>query len=134
MLSRFVMACNDVSLRCQKRGKALLWGDGTDLIRDHAGCLGRVLRVVDRATDDHCVRPRCDRIGSLSSLGPHPRCQDETVADDSPERPDPVRSGRRRDDARSPGPDRDACELLRELRCEVLTSRMAEYRDDAEII
>src|SRR5437773_166209 len=132
MLSRFV-ACSGVGLRCRKRGKALLHGDGADLIRYHAGGRRRVLRFVDRAPDDHCVRPRRDRIGSLSSLGPHPRCQDETVADDSPERPDPVRSGRRRDDACRPGSDRDACELLRELRCELLASGMAEFRDDEDI-
>src|SRR5438309_573699 len=132
MLSRFV-ACSGVGLRCRKRGKALLHGDGADLIRYHAGGRRRVLRFVDRAPDDHYVRPRRDRIGSLSSLGPHPRCQDETVADDSPERPDPVRSGRRRDDACRPGSDRDACELLRELRCELLASGMAEFRDDEDI-
>src|SRR5438309_6405104 len=132
MLSRFV-ACSGVGLRCRKRGKALLPGDGADLIRYHAGGRRRVLRFVDRAPDDHYVRPRRDRIGSLSSLGPHPRCQDETVADDSPERPDPVRSGRRRDAACRPGSDRDACELLRELRCELLASGMAEFRDDEDI-
>src|SRR5436309_538031 len=132
MLSRFA-ACSGVGLRCRKRGKALLHGDGADLIRYHAGGRRRVLRFVDRAPDDHCVRPRRDRIGSLSSLGPHPRCQDETVADDSPERPDPVRSGRRRDDACRPGSDRDACELLRELRCELLAFGMAEFRDDEDI-
>src|SRR5438046_3633960 len=132
MLSRFA-ACSGVGLRCRKRGKALLHGDGADLIRYHAGGRRRVLRFVDRAPDDHYVRPRRERIGSLSSLGPHPRCQDETVADDSPERPDPVRSGRRRDDACRPGSDRDACELLRELRCELLASGMAEFRDDEDI-
>src|SRR5207244_8197810 len=29
--------------------------------------------------------------------------------------------------------DRDTCELLRELRCELLASRMAELRDDEDI-
>src|SRR6267378_2967716 len=132
-LSRFVMVRRDVGIRCRKRGKGLLRGRGTKLVHNPAGGRGRVLRLVDRATDDHRVRPRRDRVGGLSSLGADSRCQDESGADDSTEGADSVRSSRRRDDSRSAGADREAGKVFREFRCVLLASRMTEFGDDEDV-